>query len=188
MEPQSFLEHLTTGLSKSLPRLATAGVILLLSVGLAFLARKVVRWLLRRSDPEAGLFITRVTFIGVLLGGILLALGTSGIHVAALATLMGSLGLAVSLSLSTYPLCIPGLATPGRAPIRLPQNWRHLWVNLPPPLHGQHHPRHRASHNQRLVFDGSHITVPDNAMAYKQQKQRKRPPCIRCQTTATSAY
>ncbi len=99
MEPQSFFEHLTTGLSKSLPRLATAGMILLLSIGLAFLARKVVRWLLRRSDPEAGLFITRVTFIGVLLSGILLALGASGIHVAALATLMGALGLAVSLSL-----------------------------------------------------------------------------------------
>jgi small-conductance mechanosensitive channel len=45
------------------------------------------------------LFASRVTYVGVLIGGVLLALGVSGIHIAALATLMGALGLAVSLSL-----------------------------------------------------------------------------------------
>ena len=96
---QSFIEHLTAGVENYLPRLASAGVILLLSFGVAAIARKVVQLLLRRADPEAQLFASRVTYVGVLIGGVLLALGVSGIHIAALATLMGALGLAVSLSL-----------------------------------------------------------------------------------------
>ena len=96
---QSFIEHLTAWMENYLPHLASAGVIFLLSFGVAAIARKVVQLSLRRADPEAQLFASRVTYVGVLIGGVSLALGVSGIHIAALATLMGALGLAVSLSL-----------------------------------------------------------------------------------------
>jgi len=96
---QTFIENLTAELLNYLPRLASAAIALLLSFALAVLARKVVRWLLRRADPEVQLFSSRATYIGVLVGGVLLALSVSGLHIAALATLLGAAGLAVSLSL-----------------------------------------------------------------------------------------
>jgi small conductance mechanosensitive channel len=96
---ESFIEQLAAEWLKYLPRLATAGAILLLSLGVAILVRKVVQQLLRHADPEAQLFASRMTYIGILVGGGLLAMGVSGIHIAALATIVGALGLAVSLSL-----------------------------------------------------------------------------------------
>ena len=99
MSPQLWIEHLTTTLLKYLPRLISAGVTLLLGFGVAIVARKVVGRLLRRADPEVQRYACQVTYVVVLIGGGLLALSVSGLHIAALATLMGALGLAVSLSL-----------------------------------------------------------------------------------------
>ena len=96
---QSFIEQLSAGLQNHLSRLITAGVVLVLGLAVAFIARRIVHHLLRRADPEAGLFASRMTYIGVLIAACLLALGVSGVHIAALATLLGALGLAVSLSL-----------------------------------------------------------------------------------------
>ena len=99
MSPQSWIEHLTTTLLDYLPHLISAGVTLLLGFGVAIVARKVVGRLLRRADPEVQRYACQVTYVVVLIGGGLLALSVSGLHIAALATLMGALGLAVSLSL-----------------------------------------------------------------------------------------
>jgi small-conductance mechanosensitive channel len=99
VSPQSWIEQLTTTLLKYLPRLISAGVTLLLGFGVAIVARKVVGRLLRRADPEVQRYACQVTYVVVLIGGGLLALSVSGLHIAALATLMGALGLAVSLSL-----------------------------------------------------------------------------------------
>jgi small conductance mechanosensitive channel len=96
---ESSIDSLAAELTSYLPRLASAAVIVLLSVGVAMAARRIVGRVLRRADPEAELFLSRVTLIGVLIGGALLALGVTGVHIAALATLVGALGLAVSLSL-----------------------------------------------------------------------------------------
>jgi len=99
MSPQSWIEQLTTTLLNYLPRLISAGVTLLLGFGVAIVARKVVGRLLRRADPEVQRYACQVTYVVVLIGAGLLALSVSGLHIAALATLMGALGLAVSLSL-----------------------------------------------------------------------------------------
>jgi small conductance mechanosensitive channel len=96
---QLSIEHLNAGFSKYLPRAASAAVILLLSLGVALAARKIVELVLRRANPEAEIFLGRATFIGVLVGGALVALGATGMHIAALVTLLGAFGLAVSLSL-----------------------------------------------------------------------------------------
>ena len=96
---QTFIGNLVAELLNYLPHLASGVLVLLLSIALAVLVRKVVRWLLRRADSEVLLFTSRATYIGVLVGGALLALSVSGLHIAALATLIGATGLAVSLSL-----------------------------------------------------------------------------------------
>jgi small-conductance mechanosensitive channel len=99
MSPQSWIEHLTTTLLNYLPHLISAGVILLFSFVGAIIVRKVVGRLLFRADPAAQRFACQVAYVAALIGGGLLALAVSGLHIAALATLIGALGLAVSLSL-----------------------------------------------------------------------------------------
>ena len=96
---QSTIDRLSAELGVYLSRLAAAAAILLLSLGAAFVARKIVDRLLRRTDPSAAIFFSKMTFISVLVVGLLFALGVLGLHIAALATLMGAFGLAFSLSL-----------------------------------------------------------------------------------------
>jgi small conductance mechanosensitive channel len=95
---QSFVQHLTALLMAYLPRLVLAGMILVLGFGVAVVARRVVHWLLRRALPEVQLFAGRLTYVGTLIGAILWALAVLNVHIAALATVMGTIGLAVSLS------------------------------------------------------------------------------------------
>ena len=95
----SLLAKLIADLKTYLPHLISAVAILVLGFFLAWIARLLVSRFVRRVDPQAGRFAGRATYIGVLLGAGLLALGVAGVHVAALATLIGALGLAVSLSL-----------------------------------------------------------------------------------------
>jgi len=95
----SLLTKLIADLKAYLPHLIPAVGILILGFLLAWIARLLVSRFVRRVEPQAGRFAGRATFIGVLLAAGLLALGVAGVHVAALATLMGALGLAVSLSL-----------------------------------------------------------------------------------------
>jgi small conductance mechanosensitive channel len=99
MEWDALLTKLMADLKAYLPHLAAALGILVLGLLLAWIARLLVSWVFRRVEPQAGRFASRMTFIGVLFGAGLVALGAVGVHVAALATLMGALGLAISLSL-----------------------------------------------------------------------------------------
>jgi small-conductance mechanosensitive channel len=77
--------------------LIVAVVLLALLVGA--IAQRLARWLLRRADPEIQLFASRIAHISVLVAGLLVALSIAGVHAAALAALLGALGLAVSFSL-----------------------------------------------------------------------------------------
>ena len=95
---QSFIQRLTTLLLTYLPRLVLAGAILILGFGIAIVAQKVVHRLLRHALPEVQLFVGRLTYVGAVIGAILWALAVLNVHVAALATLMGTIGLAISLS------------------------------------------------------------------------------------------
>jgi small conductance mechanosensitive channel len=95
----SLLTQLIADLKAYLPQLIPAAGVLILGFLLAWIARLLVSWFVRRVEPQAARFARRATFIGVLLGAGLLALGVAGVHVAALATLLGALGLAISLSL-----------------------------------------------------------------------------------------
>jgi small conductance mechanosensitive channel len=99
MELDSLLTKLVADLKAYLPHLIPAVGILILGFLFAWIARLLVSLLVRRVEPQAGRFAGRATFIGVLLAAGLLALGVAGVHVAALVTLMGALGLAISLSL-----------------------------------------------------------------------------------------
>jgi small conductance mechanosensitive channel len=96
---QSAIDLLSAELCMYLSRLASAAAILLLGLGAAYFARKIVDRLFRRADLSAAIFFSKMTFISVLVVGFLLAPGVLGLHIAALATLMGALGLAFSLSL-----------------------------------------------------------------------------------------
>jgi small conductance mechanosensitive channel len=96
---EAAIDRLSAELGVYLSRLVSATAILLLGFGAAFVARKIVDRLLRRTDPSAAVFFSKMTFISVLIVGLLLALGVLGLHIAALATLMGAFGLAFSLSL-----------------------------------------------------------------------------------------
>jgi small conductance mechanosensitive channel len=95
----SLLTKLIADLEAYLPNLIPAVGILILGFFLAWIARLLVSRFVRRIDPQAGRFAGRAAYIGVLLVAGLVALGFAGVHVAALATLMGAAGLAVSLSL-----------------------------------------------------------------------------------------
>jgi small conductance mechanosensitive channel len=95
----ALLATLIADLKATLPHLIPASGILVLGFLLAWIARLLVSRLVRRLEPQAGRFAGRATYIAVLLGAALLALGVDGVHIAALATLMGAFGLAVSLSL-----------------------------------------------------------------------------------------
>jgi small conductance mechanosensitive channel len=94
----SLLTKLMADLKAYLPNLAVALGILILGLLVAWIARLLVSWIFRHVEPQASRFASRMMFIGVLFGAGLLALSAAGVHVAALATLVGALGLAVSLS------------------------------------------------------------------------------------------
>jgi small-conductance mechanosensitive channel len=96
---QVLLGKALADLTAFLPKLVPALVILVLGVVLAWLTRLLVSWFVGRFEPQAGQFAGKATYVAILLGAALLALGVAGVHVAALATLLGALGLAASLSL-----------------------------------------------------------------------------------------
>jgi small conductance mechanosensitive channel len=99
MSLQSFFNGLTALLLALWPRLVLAAAILILGFSVAIVAQKVILRLLPRATPEIRLFAGRLAYIGIVIGAILGALAASGVHIAAMATLIGALGLAVSLSL-----------------------------------------------------------------------------------------
>jgi small-conductance mechanosensitive channel len=82
-----------------LPSIRAALAILLIGGGLAALARRLATRGLGRLTPEARRFAGRAVYVAVWVGAALLALAVLGVHVAALATLLGALGLAVTLAL-----------------------------------------------------------------------------------------
>ena len=96
---QTFLYQLRSGELSLASRILTALVVALLGLGAASLVQQLTRLALRRSDREVQAFLSRVTHVGTLFGAALLALGIVGVQIAALATVLGALGLAVSLSL-----------------------------------------------------------------------------------------
>ena len=96
---ESLTQHLSLLAQIYLPRLTTGVVILILGFVVAVVAQKVVLYLLRRTAPEVQLFVGRVTYIGVLIGVILWVLSLLKVQIAALATIMGAVGLAIGLSL-----------------------------------------------------------------------------------------
>jgi len=85
--------------SAYLTRLLRGALVLVLGLVLAWAARAVVRRLLRHRPLEAQLLAGRLVYIAVLVATALWALSTTGVHIAAIATLAGAIGLAVSLSL-----------------------------------------------------------------------------------------
>lgn len=82
-----------------LPSIFAALAILLVGGGLAALARRLATRELGRLTPEARRFAGRAVCVAVWVSAALLALAVLGVHVAALATLLGTLGLAVTLAL-----------------------------------------------------------------------------------------
>jgi small-conductance mechanosensitive channel len=93
-----FDHWITAGLA-FLPSLLAALAILLVGIGLAALARRLAERGFRIMAPEARRLAGRVVYVAALVVATLLALAVLGVHVAALATLLGALGLAVTLAL-----------------------------------------------------------------------------------------
>lgn len=81
-----------------LPRILTAVLILVIGWGLGILFRKIVYRLLENVHPEVRLFVSRLAFVGIMIGVLLWALGVLQVNIATLATILGSIGLVLSLS------------------------------------------------------------------------------------------
>lgn len=93
-----FDRWITLGLA-FLPSVLAALVILLVGGVLAVLGRRLATRGLSRLTPEARRFAGQVIYLVVWIGAGLLALAALGVHVAAMATLLGALGLAATLAL-----------------------------------------------------------------------------------------
>jgi len=132
MSLQSLFENLTAPLLALWPHLVFAAAILVLGLVVAIVAQKVILRLLRHATPEIRLFAGRLAYIGIVIGAILGALAASGVHIAAMATLIGALGLAVSLSLQDTA----NIHRPGRA-----HRYAHDHPSHRRPSAG-HHPQH----------------------------------------------
>jgi len=74
MSLQSFFKNLAAPLLALWPRLVFAGAILILGLGVATVAQKVVLRLLRRAAPEIRRFTGRLAYISVVIGATLGAL------------------------------------------------------------------------------------------------------------------
>lgn len=81
---------------------ALAGIVVLLAgLGLAWLLRRAVRHVLRRQPLEVELLASRLVYIAALVAVTFWALATAGVHIAAIATLLGTIGLALSLAVQS---------------------------------------------------------------------------------------
>lgn len=89
---------LTQGIA-FLPSVLAALAILLAGFGLATLTRRGAEHAFGRLTPEARRFMGRAAYVAILIVAVLLALAALGVRIAALATLLGALGLAVTLAL-----------------------------------------------------------------------------------------
>jgi small-conductance mechanosensitive channel len=96
---ESTLQSVRALVSAYVGKLAIAAVVVALGLGIAWLARAAMRRLLSRRPVEAQLLAGRVVYIAVLVGTALWALSAAGVHIAAIATVAGTIGLATSLSL-----------------------------------------------------------------------------------------
>jgi len=81
-----------------LPRVLTAVLILVIGWGVGILFRKIVYRLLKNVHPEVRLFVSRLAFVGIIIGVLLWSLGVLQVNIATLATILGSIGLVLSLS------------------------------------------------------------------------------------------
>ena len=81
-----------------LPRVLTAVFILVIGWGVGILFRKIVYRLLKNVHPEVRLFVSRLAFVGIIIGVLLWSLGILQVNIATLATILGSIGLVLSLS------------------------------------------------------------------------------------------
>lgn len=54
--------------------------------------------LLKNVHPEVRLFVSRLAFVGIIIGVLLWSLGVLQVNIATLATILGSIGLVLSLS------------------------------------------------------------------------------------------
>jgi small-conductance mechanosensitive channel len=95
----STLQSVRALVSAYLARLVMTAVVVVGGLAAAWAARAAMRRLLSRRPLEAQLLAGRLVYIAVLVGTALWALSTAGVHIAAIATLAGTIGLATSLSL-----------------------------------------------------------------------------------------
>ncbi len=99
---QDVLIHVMEAFLELLPKLATALAIVLLFWLLALLIRTLLRRLVRHSDlSKQNVFrlVQQVTYVSLLLLGLVTALGTAGVNVAALVTSLGLAGFALGFAL-----------------------------------------------------------------------------------------
>ena len=81
-----------------LPRVLQAIIIMMIGWLVAIIARKSVDKALFTINPEVRFFLGKLTFAGVLVGAFLWALSVLQVYFATLATILGTVGLAVSLA------------------------------------------------------------------------------------------
>jgi small conductance mechanosensitive channel len=99
MDSSSVFDWLSTFLSTYLTRILMTAAVVVFGLGLAWFMRAAVRHLLRRRPVEVQLLAGRLVYIGMLVATTLWALSAAGVHIAAIATLAGTIGLGISLSL-----------------------------------------------------------------------------------------
>jgi small-conductance mechanosensitive channel len=120
MQQRSLVEWLAALSQLYLPRLATGGLIVLLGLGAAVIVKKVVAFLLRRAAPEVQGFVSRVAYVGIVIGAVVWALTTWRVPMVPFATLVGAFGLAVSLALQdTAKNFVAGLYLLIERPLRM---------------------------------------------------------------------
>jgi uncharacterized membrane protein AbrB (regulator of aidB expression) len=66
--------------------------------GVGIQIRKLVCRVLKNVHPEVRLFVIRLAFVAIIIGGLLWSLGILEVNIATLATILGSIGLVLSLS------------------------------------------------------------------------------------------
>ena len=81
-----------------LPRVLQAIVILIIGWIVAIIARRIVDKALYAINPEVRFFLGKLTFAGVMVAAVLWALSVLQVYFATLATILGTVGLAVSLA------------------------------------------------------------------------------------------
>lgn len=81
-----------------LPRVLEAIIIMIIGWIVAIIARRVVDKALYAINPEVRFFLGKLTFAGVIVAALLWALSVLQVYFATLATILGTVGLAVSLA------------------------------------------------------------------------------------------